>query len=399
MWPLIIGLVSGVCCSAQSSLRASLASSSPPPPRTPASPPRATSASPPSPSLISSPPPSPPSPSPSTSSPLRPAPWVSLADTHFDFGRVGQVPHFLWAVNASSRVVVELTRWASPVCALVFFGFFEVRGGGAPELMGCSSPALAALFGARSGRFRRQAPCVGFLAATPTAAGHAKFSPTSKPPPASPPHSKQDISLPAYSSFSGTGLADGLVRSTHGGTELKRTESQLRPSPLGHDPGGLVAAGGRWEGAGGEGDRASAYTLEAVTPTTAYTLEAVTPTTASSHASYVTDSTAPASPYAYALPLHAGGRTAHIPQRGFSDEDGGEEAQWSHASDAHSVQLDVFPTRGGTDMLACVMRASSLSLLLPDAVAAAARQTRCPADDDERPSMGARSLPTSYYYN
>ncbi|KAJ7661858.1 hypothetical protein B0H17DRAFT_1093809, partial [Mycena rosella] len=54
------------------------------------------------------------------------------------------------------------------------------------------------------------------------------------------------------------------------------------------------------------GERMSAYTLEAATPTTAYTLEAVTPTTASSHASYGTDSTAPASPYAYPLPLHAG---------------------------------------------------------------------------------------------
>ncbi|KAJ7661859.1 pheromone A receptor-domain-containing protein [Mycena rosella] len=117
----------------------------------------------------------------------RPAPSVSLADTHFDFGRVGQVPHFLWAANESSRVAVELTRWASPACALVFFGFFgfavEAR-----RNYGLLFSAIAALFWRAAGRFGVKRPASGFLAArtTTTAAGHAKFTPYAKPPPASP---------------------------------------------------------------------------------------------------------------------------------------------------------------------------------------------------------------------
>ncbi|KAJ6488396.1 pheromone A receptor-domain-containing protein, partial [Mycena vulgaris] len=101
MWPLLIGLASGVSSPYPPS--PSAAPPSPPSsPRTPPSPPRATSAS-----LRSL--------SPTSSAPLTaftiaspPAPWVSFADTHFDFGRVGDIPHFVWAADGSNRIAVEV---------------------------------------------------------------------------------------------------------------------------------------------------------------------------------------------------------------------------------------------------------------------------------------------------
>ncbi|KAJ7453752.1 pheromone A receptor-domain-containing protein [Mycena latifolia] len=62
-----------------------------------------------------------------TASPL--SPWRSFADTHSDYGHVGQVPRFLWTGTGSSWVAVEMTRWAGPACAGLFFAFF----GGAVE--------------------------------------------------------------------------------------------------------------------------------------------------------------------------------------------------------------------------------------------------------------------------
>ncbi|KAJ7661855.1 hypothetical protein B0H17DRAFT_1185115 [Mycena rosella] len=165
--------------------------------------------------------------------------------------------------------------------------------------------------------------------------------------------------IPAYS-FSGTGSLTGSFASTHGSTELKRagsTSSSFSSGSRFRED--LVAAEGKTEA----GERAPAF-------------EAVTLTTASS---YVTESTAPASPYVCTLPLHAGWADGAYPalpaaashvhdgpsasnshahggnaERGYRAgdmEDGGEgggeaaEAQWSLASDAHSVQIDTFPAR------------------------------------------------------
>ncbi|KAJ7278694.1 pheromone A receptor-domain-containing protein [Mycena rebaudengoi] len=51
-------------------------------------------------------------------------PWVSWANTHADFGFVGQVPAILWRSDPHTRATVELSRWAGVICALVFFAFF-----------------------------------------------------------------------------------------------------------------------------------------------------------------------------------------------------------------------------------------------------------------------------------
>ncbi|KAJ7613315.1 fungal pheromone STE3G-protein-coupled receptor, partial [Mycena polygramma] len=59
------------------------------------------------------------------------SPWLSWADTHFDFDRVVQIPRLAWAgapdghaAKGASGIAIELTRWASPACALIFVGFF-----------------------------------------------------------------------------------------------------------------------------------------------------------------------------------------------------------------------------------------------------------------------------------
>ncbi|KAJ6488422.1 pheromone A receptor-domain-containing protein [Mycena vulgaris] len=93
-----------------------------------------------------------------------PTPCVSFADTHFDLSAWGGIPHFVWAADGSSRIAMELTRWASPVCGLIFFAFF----GFAVE----ARRHYAMFFGVVATAFWRCAarlgihrPALGFLAA------------------------------------------------------------------------------------------------------------------------------------------------------------------------------------------------------------------------------------------
>lgn len=52
------------------------------------------------------------------------APWISWSDTHYNFGRVAQVPALFWRSNKSFLISVELTRWLPVFCAFVFFALF-----------------------------------------------------------------------------------------------------------------------------------------------------------------------------------------------------------------------------------------------------------------------------------
>ncbi|KAJ7732209.1 pheromone A receptor-domain-containing protein [Mycena maculata] len=149
------------------------------------------------------------------------SPWVSFADTHFDYSRVEQIPHFVWAANESSKIAVELTRWASPACALIFFAFFgfavEAR-----RNYALFFAFLVTVFWKGAARIGIKRPTVGFLAAKSSTAsskgGLSSGGGYTKPKPA-PPHA---ISLPAYSP-SGTGsFTAGASQFT---TDLKRTES------------------------------------------------------------------------------------------------------------------------------------------------------------------------------
>lgn len=52
------------------------------------------------------------------------SPWISWADTHFNFSRVDQYTAALWKPNGSLRAILELTRWGTVLCPFVFFAFF-----------------------------------------------------------------------------------------------------------------------------------------------------------------------------------------------------------------------------------------------------------------------------------
>ena len=51
-------------------------------------------------------------------------PWRSWDDTHFNYSRVEQRPALFWRSNSQIELSMELTRWLSPFCAIVFFSFF-----------------------------------------------------------------------------------------------------------------------------------------------------------------------------------------------------------------------------------------------------------------------------------
>lgn len=51
-------------------------------------------------------------------------PWISWANTHYDFSYVGQIPAVEWMSDPNVRLSVELTRWLFPASALLFFLLF-----------------------------------------------------------------------------------------------------------------------------------------------------------------------------------------------------------------------------------------------------------------------------------
>jgi pheromone a factor receptor len=50
--------------------------------------------------------------------------WPGWKAAHANFSRVDQIPAVLWRSDASSVTSLELTRWSSVMCALIFFAFF-----------------------------------------------------------------------------------------------------------------------------------------------------------------------------------------------------------------------------------------------------------------------------------
>ncbi|KAF8830006.1 hypothetical protein HHX47_DHR2000131 [Lentinula edodes] len=52
------------------------------------------------------------------------SPWISLANTHIDFSRVEQFPSVIYEADPKMALGIQVNRWASVVCALIFFGFF-----------------------------------------------------------------------------------------------------------------------------------------------------------------------------------------------------------------------------------------------------------------------------------
>jgi len=51
-------------------------------------------------------------------------PYQSWANVHAKFWNVDQFPAFQWKQNHTTITSLELSRWASVICAFIFFGFF-----------------------------------------------------------------------------------------------------------------------------------------------------------------------------------------------------------------------------------------------------------------------------------
>jgi len=51
-------------------------------------------------------------------------PWPGWDAVHANFSHVDQIPAILWRSDHNSLVAMELTRWSSVMCAIIFFIFF-----------------------------------------------------------------------------------------------------------------------------------------------------------------------------------------------------------------------------------------------------------------------------------
>lgn len=51
-------------------------------------------------------------------------PWLGLADAHFGFSRVDQIPSVLWRLDRWTVITMEMDRWFIVICAFIFFIFF-----------------------------------------------------------------------------------------------------------------------------------------------------------------------------------------------------------------------------------------------------------------------------------
>ena len=51
-------------------------------------------------------------------------PWISWANTHSDYSRVGQFPSIIWRATPTAEASLEINRWLIITSAVVFFAFF-----------------------------------------------------------------------------------------------------------------------------------------------------------------------------------------------------------------------------------------------------------------------------------
>ncbi|KAJ7711550.1 pheromone A receptor-domain-containing protein [Mycena metata] len=248
-----------------------------------------------------------------TASPI--SPWISFADTHFDFGRVEQIPHVLWAADRNSSIAVELTRWASPFCALAFFAFFGFAAE-ARKNYARAGAAVVTVFWRGMGSVGVRRPSSGFFAPrSTTASAGSKGIGYMKP--KSVPYTPQAISLPAYSprgpgSFT---TASPSASSSHFTADLKRAESFASTSTSTTSrfverfalPVGADAEKGRAHEEGEEVSVSSVYSADGHVDVHVHASD--TPASATSFAS-ASSATAGS---AYALPLHVGWHDAAYP--------------------------------------------------------------------------------------
>ncbi|KAJ7440989.1 hypothetical protein FB451DRAFT_1414908 [Mycena latifolia] len=131
------------------------------------------------------------------------SPWRSFADTHFDCARAGQVPRFLWTGDGSSWVAVEMTRWAGPARNYALAWAWVGR-----------------VFWRAAGRVGVKRPETGFFA--PASSSSTNFKP------APPPQLKtKPISLPLYPSSSSSAKSS----TSHTFTSFGDTDAELKRAP------------------------------------------------------------------------------------------------------------------------------------------------------------------------
>jgi pheromone a factor receptor len=266
-------------------------------------------------------------------------PWRGWADTHFMYSRVEQIPSLIWRSSHQTVIAFELTRWAGPFCAVVFFAYF----GFAQEARKHYRLALGAVGGAfwrGVGALGVRRPAAGFFAATSSSAsqsqgkfalgagvGYAKQHPSPHSPNSK--HNAIDISLPAYSpggtgSFTAGSFDADLKRaesfaSTRSACTASASSSRFVERFIVRDPAlddvsvsSVYSADGHIDA---HSPSSSHYHPETHPSRSHYHPdETHTPTSATSfHPSFVSSSTqetqtptTPGSAFAYALPLHLG---------------------------------------------------------------------------------------------
>ncbi|KAJ7455421.1 pheromone A receptor-domain-containing protein [Mycena latifolia] len=150
-----------------------------------------------------------------TQSPIQP--WVSWANTHFDFGTIDQWPAFLWRADQKTVVAVELSRWAQVFCAFIFFAFF----GFAAE----ARKHYRMAFWAVATRCGLKRPADGKL---PFALPWSKTKPSSSSSPAS---STLPISLPRTPIKQRPGSLSPSLTDTSTDFDVEKTTDYILPTP------------------------------------------------------------------------------------------------------------------------------------------------------------------------
>ncbi|KAJ7231512.1 pheromone A receptor-domain-containing protein [Mycena rebaudengoi] len=144
-------------------------------------------------------------------------PWISLADTHFDFFRIEQFAAILWRSNGMLVVALEFTRWMNPLCAFVFFSYF----GFAVEAR--KNYSLA---------FWKLAKCVGYTPKTSTtSAAGVSIGQFQKPKSVPITSIALDAYAPSPTSSSFTDVKRPVSTDTESFTGLKRAESFASTTP------------------------------------------------------------------------------------------------------------------------------------------------------------------------
>jgi pheromone a factor receptor len=297
------------------------------------------------------------------------SPWISWADTHFDYGRIEQVPHVLWAANTNSRVAIELARWAPPMYALVFFALFgfaeEARRnyalfGGVVRAAFWKGLAFIGVRRPHTGVFAAKSTTSSTSASGSKGIGYTK--------PAAPSFAKSgsagiDISLPAYTpsgSFTAASFDTDLKRAGSFASSARTTTSTARTASSSRfvegfekDTGDVVSVSSVYSADGHVDAHASiASSLAAASaPSPFHSTFHPDPETPASATSFATStSSGSGSRASHQLPLHLGWAEHAYPasptSAGHYTTDGEGEGEWTPTSDAHSIHVAAYPHEG-----------------------------------------------------